>query len=69
MVNILYRYGVQDSTISINPSLITGDMDTDRSNATLLTFKAGRLLTVDSRGYAALADGNAGSMRPEGVYG
>jgi len=54
MLKLMYVFGAQDSTIKIDPSLITGDYDTDRSNSTLQALSAGKGVTIDTDGYVTL---------------
>jgi len=56
MLQILQK-GLQVS-IPIDPELITGNPAVDSVNATIVGFVAGKLLAIDSDGYAVLADGD-----------
>lgn len=59
-LTVLYKGGFFDTTIPIDPDFITGDLETDIREAHIVSYKAGRLVSVTAEGYAALSDGTTG---------
>lgn len=55
MLKQLYLYGSSDSEFDLDPALLAGDLDTIRAGTIIQGLKAGRLATVNDKGYVRLA--------------